>query len=318
MHALLAALLVTPAAWHQLPDGYGTPERVVLQGRVLDGHRPAAPHESTSALNNLATNLATLETDELPYAVVEVELNGARARATADDEGVWKITLQPKRRLKPGAHTATVRLVQPPGPSAQARVHVIPAGAVAVVSDFDDTVVETGVTDASALLKNALLKNERQLTEVPGAAAAYRAAADTGAPFFFLSGSPLGYHERVHRFLAERRFPRGPVFLKNVGESSLTEQGAYKGARLDELFAALPGVRFVLVGDSGERDPEIYRAARARHPERVIAILIRKVPGDASPQDRFAHVEVTRDYADASVLTKLLARGRTSSRPPGR
>ena len=82
-------------------------------------------------------------------------------------------------------------------------------------------------------------------------------------------------------FLDNNRFPRGVLITKKVTNDKtsdpLTDQVRYKVERIEQLLAVLPQVRFVLVGDDGERDPETFDEIRRRHPERIEAIWIRKV-----------------------------------------
>jgi phosphatidate phosphatase APP1 len=109
------------------------------------------------------------------------------------------------------------------------------------------------------------------------------AAGDSGPdhnPFFYVSKSPWNLYEFLVEFLEYQGLPRGPVFLRDVG---LHHQAPldFKATIIEQLFAAYPQLPFVLVGDSGERDPDIYLEIAARHPGRVRAIYIREVGGSA-------------------------------------
>ena len=309
------ALLSAPSAWHQLPDGFGTPERIVLRGRVLEGSRDFRVKKG--GLANLIGNLDTLETDEIAGALVEVEFADTEHAVRTDKDGFWTVTVRPKTKLPPGEYKAKITLTHPVvkrGKTARATVRVFREDAVILVSDIDDTVLDTGVRDRVKLVKNALLKSHEELDAVKGAPAAYAAAVNAGAQVIYLSGSPMAYHERLHAFLARKKLPVGPIFLKKLGQTSLTEQSSYKGDHLDALFKAFPKARFVLVGDSGEHDPEIYRAARARHEGRVAAIAIRKVPEDTSSRDeekvRFNRVTIVRDDYAPRIIERLVSAAR--------
>jgi phosphatidate phosphatase APP1 len=62
------------------------------------------------------------------------------------------------------------------------------------------------------------------------------------------------------------------AFLK--GDLATIEQ---KTAQITRLMVNLPNRRFVLVGDSGEKDPEIFDQIRRTFPEQVKEIIIRDV-----------------------------------------
>ena len=59
---------------------------------------------------------------------------------------------------------------------------------------------------------------------------------------------------------------------------------ARKHEQIEEILKIWPMRTFVLIGDSGERDPEIYADLMRRHPNQIRSIYIRNV-SDASPHD---------------------------------
>jgi hypothetical protein len=182
------------------------------------------------------------------------------------------------------------------------RALVLPAEGLSVVSDIDDTIKDTRVLDRHAMLTNTFV---RRFKSVAGMAAEYRAiGATTGGPrddngtrFHYLSGSPHPLQPALAGFLRAEGFPDGSLHLRDVEviEDLFGETGtfAHKRAVLDALLAAAPARRFVLVGDSGERDPEIYGATARAWPGRILAIRIRDVTGESREARRYA--EAFRD-----------------------
>lgn len=297
-------------------DGWGTPSGFALAGRVLEDQGGRAPDAAASESDNLVDNLKALESDEVRDAEVRVTVGGASYTATTDADGVFRVQvkgLPTSQALRAGELEVTVELVAPAkmkGSVGRGRLYVHDGPVVGVVSDVDDTVVKTWVTDKSKLVGAVLLKNSRQLEPVVGAAAAYRKARERGArAFFYLSGSPQNFYLRIQDYLATQGFPPGPLLLKNLGEDKLTQQEGYKAARLEALLESLPQLRVVLVGDSGEKDPEIYAALRKKHPERVLGVVIRKTPNSDGNPARFVGMTVVDDaYADEGAVADLLAR----------
>jgi phosphatidate phosphatase APP1 len=169
------------------------------------------------------------------------------------------------------------------------------------------------VANKPHLLWNTLTRNAAQLEPVPGANKAYQAAEAAGVgAFFYLSGSPLQLHDRISKYLERERFPAGVILLKNLGDDPLFTQLDYKVGRLEKLLATVPNLRFILIGDTGEKDPEIYAAIRDKHPERVAAIIIRRAPGaDHGPPSRFTGMTVVDDYrGQHDVIAKLVTQAR--------
>ncbi len=304
---LAVALFASPAQAGDDPGlliiypGHGSPHHVQISGRLIEDDGVGEAKRSGGRLRNLVRNAKRLESDEIEDAIVEVSISGHAFRAKTDDDGVWKVSAGMDPPLKPGALRVDVRVIEDEGhptPPAAGVVHVFPdTGAVALLSDFDDTVVHSHVTSKRGLLKQALLRNAAQLKAVEGAGKAYSAAVK--GPFagvFYLSGSPQNFMPRVVEFLRINGFPAGPVLLKNFGSDKTFDQVGYKLGHIRRVFAAHPKLLFVLVGDSGERDPEIYRQAAQEHPGRVLAIVIRRVAGADNRPERFTGITAVDDF----------------------
>ena len=304
---LAVALLACPAHAGDDPGlliiypGHGSPHHIEISGRLIEDEGVGKARVLGSRVGNLVRNARRLDSDEIEGALVEVSVAGQTFRARTDDDGVWSVSAGMSPALTPGAVRVDVRVIEDEGhptPPAAGVLHVFPAsGGVAVLSDFDDTVVHTHVTSKRKMLEAALLANAAQLKAVDGAGEAYSAAVKGGfAGVFYLSGSPQNFMPKVLDFLRINGFPAGPVVLKNFGQDRTFDQVGYKLGHIRHIFAAHPKLRFVLVGDSGERDPEIYGAAAAEHPGRVVAIVIRRVPGADNRAERFSGMTAVDDF----------------------
>lgn len=161
---------------------------------------------------------------------------------------------------------------------------------VSVVSDIDDTIKVSEVGDKQRLLARTFLE---KFEPVPGMAAVYRGWAEAGAAFHYLSASPWQLHDALVEFAEAAGFPPGSVHLKllRAKDSSFfalfQDPRSYKQPLLRELIAGAPGRRFVLVGDSGELDPEIYGDTYRAFPDQVAAIYIRDVSGEGQGAARY-------------------------------
>lgn len=321
---LALAVLAAPAsalaardAVIELHMGYGTPRGFVVTGRVIDDRRVRLPAVHRTASDNLIDSLKVLGSDVVAGALVELEIEGLKLRARTDKGGNFEVLANPLPRPLPlGDVPLRARLLDGKkwrAPVAKGAVRVLSDDVehVAVLSDYDDTVVESGATNKIALALGALFRNAAQIKPVPGVSLAYQRALEAGAEgMFFLSGSPLHFHPRVSFFLEKNGIPQGPLLLKDFGKEDIFKQKAYKRGRLERLLEVLPKTRFVLVGDSGEHDPEIYAALRAAYPDRVAGIIIRRVKGDRSPPERFRGMTVVEHYAqEPDVLARYVRRG---------
>ena len=107
-------------------------------------------------------------------------------------------------------------------------------------------------------------------------------------------------------FLRSHGFPRGAVLLKRFGHDSITDQQSYKMTRLEPLLAQLPSMRVILVGDTGERDPETYAEVRKQHPERVAGIVIKKTPKSDVRPERCPEMEIVDDAYPGDAIARFV------------
>ena len=264
-------------------SGFGTGGWALLGGRVLVGAPPRGGSAPASRWAVLRANLLPFLSAEVPGAQVRVTLSGREVMARADREGYLRVLLE-DLHLPPGRHPVTLTPVRPAGAPAVGTVHVPdPAADLAVVSDVDDTIVDSGIAHGLAAILSTMLLRE-QSTRVPltGAAELYRALAQGAVerPFFYLSTSPWNLVGFLQDFLARHRFPDGPLILTDWGPGAdrllRVSSRAHKLSALRRMAEALPHSRFVLIGDSGQQDPAIYADFCAEHPGRVAAVYIRR------------------------------------------
>jgi phosphatidate phosphatase APP1 len=254
--------------------GYGNRERIVLPGRVLEdeGIRPAQPGQRR--WRNLATFLKLIESDEVPYARLRARFGQVETDLLADREGYFRVELAPGPR-KAGWHEAELELADNPAVKAKGRVLVPPDDArFGVVSDIDDTVVYSHVMSKVRMFLTIAFSNAYTRKPFEGVAAFYRALHAGRNPFFYVSKSPWNLYVPLAEYLQLQGLPEGPLFLRNFG---LRMPRDHKTVAICALLAAYPRLPFVLIGDSGESDPEVYRDIVRRHPDRIRVIYVRSV-----------------------------------------
>jgi phosphatidate phosphatase APP1 len=181
----------------------------------------------------------------------------------------------------------SARLLQPTG--------------ISVISDIDDTIKVSHVADKKRLLENTLLK---PFQAVPEMANIYRQWADDGAAFHFVSSTPWQLYEPLLAFAQEAGFPDATFYLKRMRLKDSTLLSLFadpertKPQVIEPILRAYPQRRFVLVGDSGEKDAEVYGSIAAKFPEQVVQILIRDVTGESQDAQRyrraFEHIPATK------------------------
>ncbi|MEW6355049.1 MAG: App1 family protein [Planctomycetota bacterium] len=161
---------------------------------------------------------------------------------------------------------------------------------ISVISDIDDTIKISEVLDRKALLRNTFLK---EFAAVPGMAEVYGRWTKDGAVFHYVSASPWQLYKIFAEFIRKSGYPPGAFHLKEFNWrvssflSLFDSPEEAKRTAIEPILAAFPARRFIFVGDSGEKDPEIYGALARRHPRQLFHILIRNVTGEAPDAERF-------------------------------
>jgi hypothetical protein len=162
---------------------------------------------------------------------------------------------------------------------------------VSVISDIDDTIKVSQVLDHKALLRNTFC---RPFQPVAGMAAVYQSwAKSAGAQFHYVSASPWQLYEPLAAFVKTNGFPEGTFHLKLFRIKDHTffdlfrSPDRYKFESIEPMLRRFPNRRFVLVGDSGERDPEIYGTLGRKYPQQILRILIRDTTGESADSARY-------------------------------
>lgn len=229
-------------------------------------------------------------------AQVELRIGNYRTTEVTDSRGFANFSL-PVPNLRVGWHDA-IAVTTPieDGESASGTGRVVKPSLKApflVISDIDDTILLTGLTEGVAMVARTVLREASQRAAIPGMASLYRGLA-RGNPsrsgkrqpeptFFYVSTGSWSFYPTMQEFMQLRGFPQGPMFLTDWGptERYIRRSGAeHKRTAIRRLFEAYPGMAFVLVGDSGQRDPLTYEEMAREFPGRVKLIVIRQVGDD--------------------------------------
>lgn len=303
----LAALLASGGAVAARPaillfPGLARPDFVVVSGRVL----AEAPSKGSSSLSR---NLRRLLVSNWEAAPVAVRVAGESQKVVSGPDGHFEVEFRakPEQPFPVGIMPVEASVGDV---VARGAVQVVADDApFLVISDFDDTLAVTNVLAPRGLFTAALLQDESTQPPVEGMAALLACLGrDKGAVpgFALVSGSPVQYVPRTSRFLARHRYPFFGMYLRNLGPETLSD---YKQPKLRWLFERFHH-RVLLVGDSGEKDPEIYRQLADEFPGRVLRIYIRDA-GRTEDRARFQGQLLFSNPSEAA--SDALARGLITS-----
>ena len=289
--------------------GYGTDSFLKLKGRVLEDTGIKPSKETDRIWDNLLNMYRRFESDEVPNARVLAKYRDFEQEICADEEGFFEVSLRFEDQLayESSWQNISLELLDPLKPGtgkvdAEGTVMIIsPRANFGVISDIDDTVVHTGVTSRLKLASTILLRNAYTRLPLKGVAKFYNALrrgsdGSSENPLFYVSSSPWNMYDLFWEFFQINKIPKGPIFLRDWGferHSMLARKSReYKLETIFTILDNLPDLCFLLIGDSGEEDPEIYSQVIQAYPQRILGVYIRDV------RHNLKRVQEIHDLAD--------------------
>ncbi|HEX6588134.1 MAG TPA: phosphatase domain-containing protein [Longimicrobiales bacterium] len=304
----------------QIFRGHGTPTVLRVAGRVVEKTGTHEVGPSVGRLRNALNTFKRMESDELPGVRLRVRACGVELETTTDDEGFFAVDVACDG-VQPGWHHVEAEILASPsghtGIEGTGEVLVVEDDCeLGYVSDLDDTVVQTGARNKMTHTRVLLVRDAFEQEPFEGVADLYTllvrgADGRTPHPIFYLSRSSWGLYDLFVDFMSHRGIPRGPMFLMDAAvieeKSAAVGREHHKLDVLAEILETHPQLRVVLIGDSGQHDPETYLDAVRRWKSRIRAVWLRDVT------DEKRDAEVKRIVAQIEALgVPALATDRSS------
>jgi phosphatidate phosphatase APP1 len=273
---------------------YGTVNRLYIKGRVLENKGIQAGADKDTILNNLLNMYKRFESDEVINARLQINFQGEMHSVVTDNEGYFVFNLEPHTPLHLDDiwHDVNVELLDAPiphTPGIQATAPVLvppPDAEYGIISDIDDTIIHTSAYSALAMSRTVFLNNARTRLPFAGVSEFYKSLqlgrnGKRNNPFFYVSSSPWNMYDLLHDFLDMNQIPAGPLLLRDFGllQNKFFGSGhmGHKYKEIQNILLTYPDLNFVLIGDSGQEDANIYREVVKNFPNRILAIYIRDV-----------------------------------------
>lgn len=287
---------------------YGTRNRLFVKGRVLRDKGILPPTDRDSILRNLLNMYKRFQSDEVPYARLSTILQGETHFATTDEEGyfIFRFSTENALALEDMWHELEIELIDAPYSftgriSTKAQILVPPVDAeYGIISDIDDTVVKTSATSLLKMSQNTFFHNAHTRLPFAGVTEFYKSLqlgrnGKRNNPFFYVSSSPWNLYDLLIDFLDLNDIPEGPLLLRDFGLNPDKEHTGHMGHKfgtIKDILLTYPHLSFVLIGDSGQDDPKIYREIVSSFPGRILAVYIRDV--QLADRERIA-IEISRE-----------------------
>ena len=173
-----------------------------------------------------------------------------------------------------------VRVLASDSLSATEEVRITEPKGVSVISDIDDTIKHSAVgSGAKEIFRNAFIRDLGDLT-IDGVKEWYGALAEKGVTFHYVSNSPWQLFPVLLSYSALAGLPSGSFHLKQYSgmlQGIFEPVAERKKGTLSRIMQDFPDRKFILVGDSGEADLEVYTDVVMGNPGRIIGVFIRDI-----------------------------------------
>lgn len=299
--------------------GFGNSQKAFMKGRVLEDEKIRQPDQISNPLQNIWTLYKRYESDEIPGLRVKATFYNQSKEIISDEEGYFEVDfdIHDEKLKSENWHEIHFELLDQVSPKDQLEAKgkiMIPGtqSTFGVISDVDDTIL---ISNATNFLKKAsvmLLNNASTRKPFEGIAAFYRALQRGNSnndfnPIFYVSSSEWNLFDLLKNFCEIHEIPRGPFLLRDVGVSEnkfiKSGHGEHKLDKIKRIMGIYPDLPFILIGDSGQKDPEIYRKVAMGKPDRIKGIYIRDV---TSPERDKEVKAIAEEVGKSGIEMKLV------------
>ena len=295
--------------------GYGNKNYVYCRGRLLKdkGIVSSIKH---STWQNLKNAYRRFESDEISCAILNLNFQNLDYELVTNKEGYFILQknveddIDYKEKMWHNTHLTLLESEEVFENEATAIGEIMfPAedADFGVISDLDDTLIQTNVTSKIKMIYTSIAKNAYTRAAFRGVPAFYW-ALKTGKsgvkqnPIFYVSNSPWNLYDLLAEFMDINHIPKGPILLRDFGRhkgAELTEYQNHKRNEVVHILKTYPNMKFILIGDSGEKDAAIYLKIAQEFPRRILAIYIRSV-NDEKRDKRVK--KLAKKYKDVSFV----------------
>lgn len=288
--------------------GYGYKNKIYCYGRVLK-KRFLYTHKDYSKWYNLINAIKRIESDEIPYCNLYYKIDKHSSICKTNSEGFYQLSVELPFNLQSSSQNIEVVINKEDIPkNYENEIDITISGKVlfpkqnadfAVISDIDDTVLKTDVLSKLKwrVLYNTLFLSTTARKEISGTSSWYQQLHQFKNPFFYISNSPWNLYDYLLQFLNENQFPEGPILLRDFGKKAkdaLQDYNNHKINEVEKIIQMYPALSFVLIGDGGEKDADIYLELAKKHPTRIKAIFIHRL-GNQKHQSRIEQLAIGQE-----------------------
>lgn len=271
--------------------GYGNEHELVVMGHVLENRPEFLADESDKKRKNFRNMIGRYLSTSIPDEPVFISFHDHHIQTKTDEYGYFKAHLDiANDKTYTGWQNISYNLPEL-NQTIHGEVYFPPQKAeFGIISDIDDTILISHSNRLIKKLRVILTKNAKTRLPFAGVREFYQTLTEKGNPIFYVSSSEWNLHDFLVDFFETQQLPKGPFLLQDLksGISDLIQSGGgdhqHKYEKAHAIMQTYPHLKFILIGDSGQRDPEIYERVAKEYPDRVKAVYIRQIGKNHSLQ----------------------------------
>ncbi len=273
-------------------NGYGNHESIFFEGRVLKDKDISESSIDDSTFDNIERMYKHFNSAEQKEVNVTATIGQKEKTTVTDDEGYYQFTIPFEGDKNQLWHAINVKLTEDKSETQQKAWVQVPSekASFGIISDIDDTIIQTGAASFMNMLKSTFTKNASTRVAFSGVAELYDGLQKGNThevvnPLFYLSNSPWNLYDFLDEFMELKNIPKGSILLRDWGidDTKMIVDNNHKIDSITKLLNTYPTLPFILIGDSGEKDPEYYHQIVEEFPNRILAVYIRDVTDE--PRD---------------------------------
>ncbi|MBX2840216.1 MAG: DUF2183 domain-containing protein [Flammeovirgaceae bacterium] len=288
--------------WQEKPviqafRGIGNDSSISLKGRIIENSGLSSPKEDNSKWKNFLAMIKRYLSDGLPGLPVEAKYGKKKKVVCSDQNGFFEVNFKNENgggQNRSNWGEIELNLLdtldeQSPESKVKGEYLVINNKLqYGIISDVDDTFLISYSTRFLKKLRLLLFKNAYTRLPFKGVAAFYRALrrgrdGKQRNPIFYVSSSEWNLYDLLVDFCHFNNIPKGPFMLRNISQNPLKIWKSGRGNhnhKFDKIIRLLelyPDLKFILIGDTGQKDAEIYGRIAMEYPEQILGIYLRQV-----------------------------------------
>lgn len=276
---------------------YACDDTIVICGRVIESLDIGSPKKEDSWWKNIRNTLRVFLRARAEKAILTSTVSGQSFPITTDDIGYFWVEVPLQKILVRPGWTAIDFDLKPMKGYREIRQQTgfllsIPSSAAlatGIISDIDDTILQTNATDLLMSAKMTFIKNSTTRIAIEGMSALYQSivgATPRLCPVFYITSSSWSLYDLMSDFLDLQGFPKGPLLMQKIGltNNKLIRRGHnHKTLKIENILKTTKNLSFYLFGDNGQADRQIYFDIASRYPDRIAAVCIRVARAKAKP-----------------------------------